>query len=640
MASLSLESLSLSDDERSQELFTIASIYPDEITLLSPYSASLVLPVTPLSPLTIQFTSSAPLQLRYLPPIKIIFDLPESYPASEPPRIEIKTQPEWIPGNILQGLKKECDQLWEEGMQSVYAVVDHIQQFAEGQFGGNNIVLPEELKEEMMKFDQDAQREVFAKGTYDCGICLEPKKGAQCHALRSCTHVFCKSCLVDWYSGAITEGDVSAVRCSDPVCVKAATRQAAQPDAPPTPPPEGADAPTPPKPSIQPLPPTIPPEELEEIGIPTDLVTRYVALKKKKTLEKDPHTIYCPRKWCQNPSKSSIERVENNMKQNGGGYWLPDFNAVKEKEPIKENNNNNNQEDPASVKLDKLQICSACAFAFCRVCRASWHGNLTICKPHDGTLTEEEIANEKFLKENTTPCPTCNSPTLKSHGCNHMICTCATHFCFLCSAYLDASNPYSHFNTRGSECYQRLWEGEEGDEENIRRLRAAEDQREQEMDNYEIVEPPADAPPPAAAAAQAPVHQEEEIHEAQLIHPLGEEVIMGEDGVVWIDGQPFELVWSDDEDSDDEPENQLALEDAPDQELRPVARRGGRGGAPMRGRGNRRGGQDRGGRGGGRGRGRGGGDGAGADAGGDGQAARGGRRGGPQQVPARGRGRL
>jgi hypothetical protein len=54
------------------------------------------------------------------------------------------------------------------------------------------------------------------------------------------------------------------------------------------------------------------------------------------------------------------------MKQNGGGYWLPDFNAVKE-EPIKENNNG--KEDTASVKLDKLQICSACAFAFCRICR-------------------------------------------------------------------------------------------------------------------------------------------------------------------------------------------------------------------------------------------------------------------------------
>ena len=42
-----------------------------------------------------------------------------------------------------------------------------------------------------------------------------------------------------------------------------------------------------------------------------------------------------------------------------------------------------------------------------------------------------------------------------------MICPCGTHFCFLCSAYLDVRNPYAHFNTQGAGCYQRLWEGEE-----------------------------------------------------------------------------------------------------------------------------------------------------------------------------------
>lgn len=48
-------------------------------------------------------------------------------------------------------------------MQTVYAVVDNIQQFTEGGFGGSKMVLPDELREEMVKFDQDAQREVFAK---------------------------------------------------------------------------------------------------------------------------------------------------------------------------------------------------------------------------------------------------------------------------------------------------------------------------------------------------------------------------------------------------------------------------------------------------------------------------------------------
>lgn len=45
---------------------------------------------------------------------------------------------------------------------------------------------------------------------------------------------------------------------------------------------------------------------------------------------------------------------------------------------------------------------------------------------------------------------------------------CQTHFCYLCSAWLDPLNPYQHFNHlpngRVTSCYMRLWELEEGDE--------------------------------------------------------------------------------------------------------------------------------------------------------------------------------
>ncbi|XPS81793.1 RBR-type E3 ubiquitin transferase [Ascochyta lentis] len=41
---------------------------------------------------------------------------------------------------------------------------------------------------------------------------------------------------------------------------------------------------------------------------------------------------------------------------------------------------------------------------------------------------------------------------------------CRTHFCYLCSAFLDPCLPYSHFNQQGSWCYQRLWEGQNGED--------------------------------------------------------------------------------------------------------------------------------------------------------------------------------
>ncbi|KAL1974285.1 hypothetical protein VTN31DRAFT_5845 [Thermomyces dupontii] len=49
-------------------------------------------------------------------------------------------------------------------------------------------------------------------------------------------------------------------------------------------------------------------------------------------------------------------------------------------------------------------------------------------------------------------------------GCNHMICfQCSTHFCYLCSSWLEEDNPYRHFNTTDSSCYNRLWDLEGGD---------------------------------------------------------------------------------------------------------------------------------------------------------------------------------
>lgn len=53
--------------------------------------------------------------------------------------------------------------------------------------------------------------------------------------------------------------------------------------------------------------------------------------------------------------------------------------------------------------------------------------------------------------------------------CISRICyRCNSHFCYLCSAWLDPANPYQHYNElpggKRTSCYMRLWELEEGDE--------------------------------------------------------------------------------------------------------------------------------------------------------------------------------
>ena len=49
-------------------------------------------------------------------------------------------------------------------------------------------------------------------------------------------------------------------------------------------------------------------------------------------------------------------------------------------------------------------------------------------------------------------CPGCHEAYEKISGCNHIICRCGEHFCFLCSNKIDRRDPYSHFIISGP-CY-------------------------------------------------------------------------------------------------------------------------------------------------------------------------------------------
>lgn len=68
-------------------------------------------------------------------------------------------------------------------------------------------------------FDSSKELERFSQNSYNCEICMSSIKGARC-ILLSCSHVFCRSCLVDFWGLCITEGDVGRVGCPDPQCVK------------------------------------------------------------------------------------------------------------------------------------------------------------------------------------------------------------------------------------------------------------------------------------------------------------------------------------------------------------------------------------------------------------------------------------
>jgi E3 ubiquitin-protein ligase RNF14 len=268
-----------------------------------------------------------------------------------------------------------------------------------------------------------------------------------------CSHIFCLQCLQDFYNDAIKEGNLSTVRCLAPNCakerasaIKAAGDKAGKPKV------------------------FISPSELLQIGLTEEMVKRYVDLKYKTELESDKNTIYCPRQWCNGAARSKKHKKPSGL---DFGETSDAESDQDEKGEAKGNGNGKKGADKFNLG-DLLSVCEDCGFAFCSRCFQSWHGEFFHCAPRrqNGELTDEEKASLEYLKLHTSPCPTCNAPAQKTHGCNHMICSrCDTHFCYLCSSWLDPGNPYRHYNQQEdgkvTSCYMRLWELEGGDGDDV-----------------------------------------------------------------------------------------------------------------------------------------------------------------------------
>lgn len=481
------------EDERAVELSSIAAIFPELVIDPSdPFCATIDLPVTPTKPLAVLFpplADGAPLAglptpptsdeagdvasathgldanapatddavqdvhyVSHLPPLTLQIQLPQGYPNEKPPVFILRTKPSWLPESILQTLREAGNTLWEEmgRDQVVYTYIDYLQQAAEGGFNlisnnGGSLRVPRDMKIALLDFSIKATRATFERGTFDCGVCLEPKKGSVCHRLLLCRHVFCVACLQDFYNNCIIEGDITNVKCLAPNCGKDSDSPLAVQEPQRRKRRRKEDR-------------TLDPSELLQIPLEQETVQRYVKLKRKKMLESDRTTVYCPRQWCQGAARSKKYPKTGDFSQMADLDLEDDIEAP-------QTYDKNASEDTLPPPSERLAVCEDCAFAFCKVCKAGWHGEFAKCFPRRKyELTAEEKASEDYMKLHTTPCPTCDARAQKTMGCNHMICfKCNTHFCYLCSAWLDAENPYIHFNTEKSPCYMRLWELEGGD---------------------------------------------------------------------------------------------------------------------------------------------------------------------------------
>jgi E3 ubiquitin-protein ligase RNF14 len=430
------------DDERAEELTTLQSIYPE--LGIDGYSASLDLLIAPSKPLPITFEPEHDVQrLCYLPSLHIEIALPKTYPAEAPPQITLSTLPRWLPQEIAWRLTDEAKSLWDEygGGSILFAYISSVQEQAESAFGLEELSLPSSMQDELLDYSARLKRELFDKETFDCEVCLEPKKGTVCYRMERCSHVFCVACLQDYYNNCITEGDVNNVKCMSTECGKSGGSRRKKDR-------------------------LLSPKELLQIPIARDQVERYAKIKRKKKIESDPTIIYCPRKWCQGAMRTEKYPKITDVTQMDDSDSEPE-----EDEQAQQGTDSGPEKRAIGVRgMERLAVCEDCNLAFCIVCLASWHGDFIRCEPRDKTnLTEEDQASLNFILKNTSPCPYCSVPCQKSFGCNHMTCAqCESHFCYLCGAWLNPDHPYAHYNDpKNKNCFQRLMDGAEGDEGDV-----------------------------------------------------------------------------------------------------------------------------------------------------------------------------
>ncbi|KAK2066503.1 hypothetical protein P8C59_000315 [Phyllachora maydis] len=506
---MDLQDLDDMDDPRQVEVNTMAAIFPEMKLIqtasdhVAAYTITLQIPVDPIRPVTVHFAAATNTegsdladnttavqgddrmvgaggrldshQLTHLPPVHIKIDLGADYPAEKPPSVSLSTSPPWLPHATLRQLEDDGPRLWEEmGRDAVvYSYIDHVQLSAEDVFGlvdgDGGLEVDAQHKIAMLDYDNKAKKAAFERGTYDCGVCLDPKKGTVCHRMMDCGHVFCVECLQSFYNDAISEGSITAVRCLDPFCTREREKVA-----------NAEDAAAGRKPKAQKRGFLISPSELLQIPLGQDTVKRYVTLKYKTELEADRNTIYCPRQWCNGAARSKRHKKPQGLEfSSHSGDEKPgvsdeddDFeeDTAAENLDISNKQGENGATHSPTEKLCKARvaICEDCGFAFCVRCSQSWHGEFVRCRRKPGEIDEDERATLEYMKLHTTACPTCAASAQKTHGCNHMICArCNTHFCYLCASWLDPYNPYGHFNEdhegRRTGCYMRLWELEFGD---------------------------------------------------------------------------------------------------------------------------------------------------------------------------------
>ena len=387
------------------------------------------------------------ISLKTLPPILLDICLPPTYPYTPPQIRAVHSAHSWFTC-AGRDLHEHLAEKWEKGEGVLYTWVEWIRSgdfldelgmtsMENGQrviwcvlLSHSRLVLPDchcsiahptpgVVLPALEAYNRNTETARFSQNSFECEVCLTSIKGARCIRL-SCSHVFCRSCLEDFWKLCIKEGEVGRVGCPDPGCTRE-QREAEE-------------------------------EEVRRV-VTEDELMRWKWLRMKRAVEKgechtrmpvkhvlqdntDPTLVHCP--MCQTavPRQPGVE---------DGSSW------------------------------ERLRTCSGCSYSFCAYCKRTWcvghncmtgsinletdlfsqrHGPVSSCPISatkailheymafaDGSTEkklmemrygrsalrklvveyEQEKAFQEWLDRSTgTPCPGCDLRVEKHSGCNHV----------------------------------------------------------------------------------------------------------------------------------------------------------------------------------------------------------------------------
>lgn len=465
------------EDVVSEEIESVRYIYP-ELEVISPRKCTISLPVQLQTNMVLEQVETNKgddkvlkiTEVRNLPPIKMHMSFPNGYPYEKAPIVVLSNVETWLSEEDVNAIYVDLYKLWEDFKDaSIYNYIDYIKTQSEVVFGKEmkmqvNETTVKKLKEEDIK----ARHAIFNNETFSCDICQNEQKGGKCTKLE-CDHIFCNSCLNDYFTHIIERGEIENVHCPSFECTikynakiqrlieKAINGEIADFKAYDE---EFFQLPVDPKILILFL-----PDDVSE-----KLVERYITLFHKMSItwyrKHFPSRVTdCPRSIC------STAFIRDDIES-------------------------------------RLAICPTCNFAYCCDCFHSWHGEINQCSmymkklpidiietwienhgnlPRDQKREEAEvcsnivfkygrkivelavndhIAQQKFEElvrsgeADIVRCPSCKMYIQRADGCNKMTCSkCLVFFCNLCGDRLDRLDPYEHYNNPMGCCFGKLFEG-------------------------------------------------------------------------------------------------------------------------------------------------------------------------------------